>query len=90
MSGLPPPLPLASLGLLPTVLLQKPLTERQREVLARAALGHTTARIARALELAPRTVRAYLATACDRLDVQTRAEAVAWVWCYGLTSPEWR
>ncbi len=60
------------------------LTPREREVVGRAALGHSNARIAADLGLAAGTVRNYLSAVYAALGVATRAEAVAWAWRHGL------
>ena len=52
------------------------LSPRELDVLACAALGGTTADIARQLGLQPGTVKAYLGTAMNKLDAGTRAAAV--------------
>lgn len=52
------------------------LTRRQREILQRVALGHTTADIAHALVLSPRTVEMHVANILAALDSRSRAEAV--------------
>lgn len=53
------------------------LSPREVDVLACAALGGTTADIARQLGLQPGTVKAYLGTAMSKLGVSTRHAAVA-------------
>ena len=53
------------------------LTDRQRQCLTLASEGLTSARIARALGLSPRTVDEHLADACRLLGVRTRIQAVA-------------
>lgn len=53
------------------------LSPREVDVLSCAALGGTTADIARQLGLQPGTVKAYLGTAMAKLGVGTRAAAVA-------------
>lgn len=50
------------------------LSDRQRQVAAYAALGHTNKRIAYALGLAPSTVSTHLRTAMERLGVRTTAQ----------------
>ncbi|MEP0545454.1 MAG: response regulator transcription factor [Rhodothermales bacterium] len=63
---------------------EDPLTPREREVLACAALGYPNARIADELGLAPGTVRNHLSAAYAKLGARTRGEAVVWAWRYGL------
>jgi len=60
------------------------LTERQAEVLALAALGRSNDEIGRELSVSPFTVRTHLENAFDRLEVHTRAAAVARAWELGI------
>lgn len=53
------------------------LSVRQRDCLALAATGLSSARIAERLGLSPRTVDEHLALACRALGVRTRVQAVA-------------
>lgn len=53
------------------------LSPRQRECLLRISAGETSADIARALGLSVRTVDHYVGAACVRLEVRSRAQAVA-------------
>jgi DNA-binding NarL/FixJ family response regulator len=53
------------------------LTQREADVLALLADGHTYEAIGRRLEISPETVRTHLQKACDRLDASTRTHAVA-------------
>ena len=53
------------------------LSPRQRLCLQRVALGETSVEIAAALQLSVSTVDQYVAEACLRLNVRTRASAVA-------------
>lgn len=48
------------------------LTDREREVAERAAVGHSNRAIADALSITERTVRAHLSSAFGKLDVQDR------------------
>lgn len=52
------------------------LTQREREILGRAALGHHNKLIAHDLGIAHSTVRVLLARAASKLGVRTREEAV--------------
>lgn len=54
------------------------LTEREEEVLLRLAEGWSNGRIAQELSVSERTVRFHLSNIYDKLDVGTRAEAIAW------------
>jgi two-component system response regulator NreC len=54
-----------------------PLTERERNVLALLAAGHTNAEIASRLYLGLRTVEAYRASIRDKLGAESRADLVA-------------
>jgi DNA-binding CsgD family transcriptional regulator len=53
------------------------LTPRQLECLRRITAGQRTAEIAGALGLSPRTIDHYIRETCIRLQVRSRAEAVA-------------
>jgi two-component system response regulator DesR len=55
---------------------ENPLSDREREVLRLAAEGMTTDEIAGALFLTRGTVRNYLSSAIQKLEVQTRQQAV--------------
>ena len=55
----------------------KPLSPRERLVLAEVAAGRTNPEIGRRLGIRPATVRTHLENARDKLGVSTRAEAVA-------------
>lgn len=52
------------------------LTSRERQVVARAALGQTNKVIAFELGVSDSTVRVLMARACARLGVKTREEAI--------------
>lgn len=53
------------------------LTEREREVLTYVMHGRTNREIASRMYLSPRTVKAHLATAFDKLEVHDRTAAVS-------------
>ncbi len=53
------------------------LTGREREVLALLAAGDYVDRIARRLFISPQTVRSHVQRILDKLEVHSRAEAVA-------------
>ena len=55
---------------------ENPLSDREREVLRLSADGRTTDEIAAALYLTRGTVRNYLSSAIQKLEVQTRQQAV--------------
>lgn len=56
---------------------ENPLTDRESEVLGLVAKGRTTKEIASELYLSPGTVRNYISTILDKLDVSNRIEAIA-------------
>ncbi|MGE7838845.1 response regulator [Viridibacillus arvi] len=57
--------------------IENPLTERESEVLELVAEGKTTKEIAGELFLSPGTVRNYISTILDKLEVSNRIEAIA-------------
>ncbi len=56
---------------------ENPLTDRESEVLDLVSKGKTTKEIANELYLSPGTVRNYISTILDKLDVSNRIEAIA-------------
>jgi DNA-binding NarL/FixJ family response regulator len=52
------------------------LTEREREVLTLVAKGHTNKAIGSALRISPRTVQGHLAKIFDKMQAESRTEAV--------------
>jgi DNA-binding NarL/FixJ family response regulator len=54
----------------------RPLTERERVVLSQMALGHRYEDIGRALGVSVNTVRTYVRSVYEKLDVNSRTEAV--------------
>lgn len=62
------------------------LTEREREVLMGVARGERSKEIARRLGITERTVGAYIASIYDKMDVDSRASAVAVALERGLLS----
>jgi DNA-binding CsgD family transcriptional regulator/putative methionine-R-sulfoxide reductase with GAF domain len=57
---------------------------RERDVLARVALGHTNREIAQTMHLSEWTVKSYLRNLMNRLGVRTRTEAIAYARSAGL------
>ncbi|TLY61282.1 MAG: response regulator transcription factor [Gammaproteobacteria bacterium] len=55
----------------------RPLTSREQQILALVASGTSNKGVARALGVSTNTVKFHLAAAFEKLDVTTRAEAVA-------------
>ena len=55
------------------------LSPREAEVLERVAAGDSNKLIARALELSPHTVKRHVANILDKIGVQTRGQAAAWL-----------
>jgi two-component system, NarL family, nitrate/nitrite response regulator NarL len=53
------------------------LSGREREILMLIAAGHSNAEIGDRLHLSPATVKTYLRRACEKLEVNDRASAVA-------------
>lgn len=56
---------------------ENPLSDRESEVLGLVAKGKTTKEIASELFLSPGTVRNYISTILDKLEVSNRIEAIA-------------
>lgn len=56
---------------------ENPLTEREKDVLTLVAEGKSTGEIAKELELKNGTVRNYISTIFDKLEVKNRIEAIA-------------
>lgn len=54
------------------------LTKREKEILALIAKGYDNEKIADTLKLAEQTIRNYVSTIYEKIDVHTRAEAVVW------------
>ncbi len=65
-----PPLAAESQGL---------LSSREREVLERIAAGDSNKLIARALDISPHTVKRHVANILDKLSLQSRGQAAAWL-----------
>jgi DNA-binding NarL/FixJ family response regulator len=77
MTELPAP---AKRGVLPLEL----ITEREREVLALVARGHTTVEIAAKLHISEKTVETHRAHIGEKLGLRTRAELVQFALEHGL------
>lgn len=54
----------------------QPLSAREREVLGLVSQGHTNKAIGSALQISPRTVQGHLAKIFDKLDAESRTQAV--------------
>ena len=59
------------------------LTKREREVLALVAGGRSTLQIAEALTIETCTVETHIGNILAKLNVDSRAKAVAWAWQHG-------
>lgn len=55
------------------------LSSREREVLERIAAGDSNKHIARALDISPHTVKRHVANILDKLALQSRGQAAAWL-----------
>ncbi|MEX2542136.1 MAG: PAS domain S-box protein [Trueperaceae bacterium] len=60
------------------------LTRRERQVLERVARGRSNAEIASELGIAAQTVRNYITSVYEKIDVRSRVEAVVWARERGL------
>jgi DNA-binding NarL/FixJ family response regulator len=60
------------------------LSDRELEVVRRAARGATNNEIAAAMHLAPSTVKTHLARVQAKIDARNRVEIAAWAWQRGL------
>jgi DNA-binding CsgD family transcriptional regulator len=68
--------------------LPEPLSPRQLECLRQIAAGETSGRIAASLGISHRTVDHYVALACAKLGVRTRAQAVARMMALEIIDPQ--
>ena len=59
------------------------LSAREREVLACIAAGDSNKRIARALDISPHTVKRHVANILDKLGLNSRGQAAAWLRDHG-------
>jgi len=64
------------------------LKAREREVLTLLARGLTNPQIAEQLSLSVSTIKFYVSAILEKLDVNTRTEAVAWAIQHGVVSRE--
>jgi DNA-binding NarL/FixJ family response regulator len=64
---------------------QRRLTQREHEVLALLAVGHSNKQIAARLTMAPKTVMHHTCSIYRKLDVRGRGEAAAWARRQGAT-----
>jgi LuxR family maltose regulon positive regulatory protein len=55
------------------------LSSREREVLERIAAGDSNKLIARALDISPHTVKRHVANILDKLGLESRGQASAWL-----------
>jgi DNA-binding NarL/FixJ family response regulator len=65
-----------------------PLTERELEVLRFVAKGWSNQRIAEELSITEGTVKNHVTNIYTKLEMHSRAEAVAWAWRQGLVNPD--
>ena len=72
-------------GIRPELL--EPLTDREREVLARVALGETNAEIGTSLYISPATARTYVSRLLPKLGARDRAQLVVIGYESGLVRP---
>jgi NarL family two-component system response regulator LiaR len=67
--------------------LERDLTEREREVLALVVQGHSNQQIADAMVISLATVKAHVSSVLSKLEVSSRAEAIAFAIKHKLASP---
>jgi DNA-binding NarL/FixJ family response regulator len=56
----------------------EPLTDREREVLALVAKGHSNKEIAALLDITERTARTHVSNILGKLDLASRTQAALW------------
>ncbi len=64
------------------------LSDREREVLRLMGRGYNNTRIAETLFISEGTVKNHVTHIYDKLNLRTRAEAVAWAWQHGMMEGE--
>ncbi len=64
------------------------LSDREREVLRLMGRGYNNTRIAETLFISEGTVKNHVTHIYDKLNLRTRAEAVAWAWQHGMMERE--
>lgn len=64
------------------------LSSRERDVLVLMGRGYNNTRIAETLFISEGTVKNHVTHIYDKLNLRTRAEAVAWAWQHGLVSTD--
>jgi DNA-binding NarL/FixJ family response regulator len=69
----------ASPALLPLVAADLPLTKREQDVLRLLAQGHSNRQIAQALTVSENTVKTHVRHILEKLELDSRGEAVAFV-----------
>ena len=62
------------------------LSDRERDVLGLVGHGYNNSHIAETLFISEGTVKNHVTHIYDKLNLRTRAEAVAWAWQHGLVS----
>ena len=61
------------------------LTEREREILAQIAIGHSNKLIARELKITEGTVKVHVKHLLRKLNLDSRVEAAVWAVKHGFT-----
>lgn len=62
------------------------LSDRERDVLGLMGRGYNNTRIAETLFISEGTVKNHVTHIYDKLNLRTRAEAVAWAWQHGMVA----
>jgi DNA-binding NarL/FixJ family response regulator len=60
------------------------LTNREQEILSLIAEGYANIQIAEALSIAEGTIKNHVVNIYQKLDLHSRAEAVAWAWQHNI------